>query len=45
MMFIRRIILLLLCLLLIGSLSGCAGKNIEVRPRGKIDVGFGVGSR
>lgn len=44
-MFIRRILFLLLCILLIGGLSGCAGKNIEVRPRGQIDVGFGVGSR
>ncbi len=44
-MFIRRILLLLLCICLIAGLSGCACKNIELRPRGQIDMGFGVGSR
>ena len=35
-MFIRRILLLLLCICLIAGLSGCACKNIELRPEVKL---------
>lgn len=31
--------------LLLAILAGCAGQKIEVRPRGEINMGFGVGSR
>lgn len=32
-------------ILLLIMLFSCAGQNIEVRPKGEIGIGFGVGNR
>lgn len=37
--------LLIVFLLAVACLSGCAGQRLEVRPRGDVVFGVGAGSR
>lgn len=40
----RSLFALGLCLMFL-ALAACAGRNVEVRPKGEAVVGVGVGSR